>query len=373
MNAYDPATATYRLAGTQDVAPAGAKTFQFLFMDPDSASTITRTDVLFNEKASETGGCSIRFLPANNQVQLMNDAGTSPVALNAQGKYENGECIVDPAGVSKAVSGTKLTVTIPVQFRIYGPRQAWMRVYENNSSAPATDWGPRTPRPIITSVTPPSGSSSSQTFTLSSVHPSEGLAFTWADILINYDRNADHACYVRYERDTNVVHLANDVFMPPPWVGSLTPGTAGSLSNSQCTISTGVPTIQNIVFGSLNPTMDWKLNVFFKPAFTGEKVLFTAAGDGYLDPVTEESTHTDWEVRAVNKLPGGTPDWPKPQIASWSPASGGAANQTFTVAVDDQTSGSNISRVWIVFNKDLGRSDCLLPGVDPRQPNLPRG
>jgi hypothetical protein len=364
VKAYDPATAGYRLAGAQDVAPAAAKTFQFLFMDPDGASAITRTDALFNERASDTGGCSIRFFPASNQVQLMNDAGTSPVALNGQGKYENGECIVDPAGVSKAVNGAKLTVTIPVQFRIYGPRQAWMRVYENNSSAPASDWGPRTPRPIITSVTPASGSSSSQTFTLSSAHPSEGLALTWADILINYDLNGYYACYARYERAENRIRLLKDFYddqTPDPFVGTLTPGTAGSLSNSQCTISTGVPNIQDIHFDSLNPTMDWKFNVSFKPAFTGERVLFTAVGEGFLDPVTEERTHTDWEVRAVNKVPGGTPDWPKPQIASWSPASGGAANQTFTVAVDDQTAGSNIYRVWMVFNKDLdGANACYL-------------
>src|SRR5439155_18578935 len=115
----------YRDVGRDDLTAAGQKTFQLLYTDQDGASTIQRAEVLFNEKKSEVGGCYIKYFPVMNQVQLRNDAGTADITPDGNGMVANGECIVNAGGVWKTTNGSKLTVTIPVTFRLAGPRQTW--------------------------------------------------------------------------------------------------------------------------------------------------------------------------------------------------------------------------------------------------------
>ena len=88
------------------------------------------------------------------------------------------------------------------------------------------------------------------------------------NILINDALDGNRACYLAYTRADNVLYLVND--------GALSPGLvlngAGSLSNSQCTV-TGAGSSAS---GSGN-TLTLTLNMSFPSAFAGNRIVYAAA------------------------------------------------------------------------------------------------
>lgn len=74
--------------------------------------------------------------------------------------------------------------------------------------------------------------------------------------------HVEHACHVEYVRSSNKLYLKNDE--GTAFLGPVTPGVTGTVSNSQCTLDAG----RSSVFGSQN-TLTLNLTFRFKPAFAG--------------------------------------------------------------------------------------------------------
>jgi hypothetical protein len=92
------------------------------------------------------------------------------------------------------------------------------------------------------------------------------------NVLVNDWLDGRNACYLAYSRALGVLYLVNDpgtALLPELYLGS-----AGNVSNSQCTIyGTG-----SSASGSGN-TLTLTLNMSFKPSFAGNRAFYLAARD----------------------------------------------------------------------------------------------
>ncbi len=87
----------------------GSATFTVSFSDPNGWANIASAEILINTDRYAQSGCYVRYLPAGNSFQLINDAGT------AAGPLANSQCTLSGATASGA--GNTLTVTLPLSFQ----------------------------------------------------------------------------------------------------------------------------------------------------------------------------------------------------------------------------------------------------------------
>jgi hypothetical protein len=126
--------------------------------------------------------------------------------------------------------------------------------------------------PEAIGMSPPSGNTSTAilTFTYEDATAASNLQTTWA--LINTALDGRSACYVAYFAPGNQVLLVPDNGDGTQAVSMVLGGTAGSLTNSQCTVfAQGSSAVMS------GAQLTLTLNIAFKPAFAGSKVVWMAA------------------------------------------------------------------------------------------------
>jgi hypothetical protein len=124
--------------------------------------------------------------------------------------------------------------------------------------------------PTVVSVLPINGSGASATFnaTYSEVDGTSDLNAVY--LLFNTSLSAISGCNVVYYPVSNFMYLFNDAGSGLV-AGSISPGVAGTLSNSQCTISNaGAVTITGI-------QLKVPVAITFSGTFTGTKTVFAYA------------------------------------------------------------------------------------------------
>jgi hypothetical protein len=126
--------------------------------------------------------------------------------------------------------------------------------------------------PTAVSVTPSSGSGTTQTFSFLFSDAGGASKITYIQALINGSLSWPNSCAVLYIQSTNRLYLVLD--SGAGWQGPLTPGQAGTLSNSQCTLDGGGSSASAV---GNNLTVNAALT--FKAAFTGSKTVFLDAED----------------------------------------------------------------------------------------------
>jgi hypothetical protein len=125
------------------------------------------------------------------------------------------------------------------------------------------------------SVTPSSGSGSSGAFTFQygDTAGATDLASTYAWFNTTGSATSVASCLVRYDEAANTVSLLNDA--ATQWTtGTL--GAAGTLQNSQCSVTLGGSTTV-VRAGNL---LTWRLAMTFKTAFAGSKAVYMYADNG---------------------------------------------------------------------------------------------
>jgi 6-phosphogluconolactonase len=135
----------------------------------------------------------------------------------------------------------------------------------NTSSTPP-------PPQLAVSVTPNSGSGASQIFAFRYSDSNGYLSLTNAYAGFGPTAYVEHSCRVEYYRAANKLYLKNDDGRA--FLGPVTPGVAGTLSNSQCTLNAG----SSSVSGSGN-TLTLNLDFSFQPAFAGTQGIYMYAID----------------------------------------------------------------------------------------------
>jgi hypothetical protein len=90
--------------------------------------------------------------------------------------------------------------------------------------------------------------------------------------LINGPLDSAHGCYVYYALASNALYMVNDA--ASAFTAPLTPGSAGTLSNSQCTLNGAGSSAS----GSGN-TLTLALSISFTPAFAALQNIYGYALD----------------------------------------------------------------------------------------------
>jgi hypothetical protein len=190
---------------------------------------------------------------------------------------QNSQCTIDAGSSSASGSGTNLTVNLALSFKpaFGGAKNVYMDAGDGLDSGwqQRGSWTVPAVPPTVVSVTPNSGSGSSQTFSFvyadTRGYASVGSVLT----IINSSLSVSGACYFLYYPGPNVFYLANDAVTA--WLGPAALGTTGSLQNSQCTIDAGSSSASG---SGTNLTVNLALS--FKPAFGGAKSVYMDAFDG---------------------------------------------------------------------------------------------
>jgi hypothetical protein len=189
--------------------------------------------------------------------------------------------------------------------------------------------------PPVVSALPAAGSGSAQTFTLNVFNSAGAANISYAYLLVNASLSAASGCFVEYNHVANTFRLQNDA--GTAWSGPITPGSAASLSNSQCTISGNGASI--VAFGNY---LSVTIPTSFAFAFGGAKTSFGFDFDNAMNG-------SGWITTGSWTVPSSGP----PAVVSALPAAGSGLAQTFTLTVADGAGAANISYAYLLVNSAL--------------------
>ncbi len=334
--------------------------FTFKFSNPTGYANLGVVYTLINGGLSAAGGCIPYYVPASNSIYLFNDAGnavTGPLIVGTGGALSNSQCSIDAGQSSANGSGNTLTLTLAITFNSSFKGTQTIFGYAADNASGNSGWqtlGTWTPSgggaiptpPSADSVSPQSGSGANQTFTFlySSVNGYQYIADAYA--LINSSLSAAGGCIPYYVQSTNSLYLFNDAGNGA--IGPVTPGSAGTLSNSQCTINAAGSTVSGA-----NKILALKLAISFKPAFAGDKKVYGAAIDA-------ANLNSGWQTLGVWNTSGSITPLP-PTADSVTPASGSGASQTFTFKFSSSNGYQYVTSAYMLINSSLNAAAGCVP------------
>jgi hypothetical protein len=197
--------------------------------------------------------------------------------------------------------------------------------------------------PQIASVTQGTAPGGASTFAVT-VQDGNGYADIEAVyFLIDRTLSGVNACYLVYQRGTNLIYLLNDD--SSAWLTAVTPGTSASVSNSQCTLLAA----DSSITGNGN-AMTVQFGVQYKSGFTGLKSIYVLARDlGNAD--------TGWQTMGTLSIGSNV----SPQAVSVVPTTLGTDSAALTVTTQDGNGYSDIQAVYFLIDRTLsGLNACYL-------------
>ena len=277
---------------TPDAGAGQAKTFTFAYTDSDGATDLNTVYGLFNTSTGLSSACYVYYVRASNLLYLENNAGTGAqgsVTPAQTGTVANSQCSINGASSSVTVSGNLLKVLVNITFRaaFAGTENIYMNAAgnEGQTSGGLTlkgTWNTTTDvAPTDVSVTPPSGTGTTQTFSFEFADANGYQDLNTVSGMFNTSTGTANACYFYYVVSTNTLNLENNAGTGSQ--GSVTPGVAGSVSNSQCTIS-GTGASVTLLGNDLTLTVP----VVFQ-------ATFTAPQNTYLSATDDEGLTSGWQ------------------------------------------------------------------------------
>jgi hypothetical protein len=288
MTASDPTTIvapTSAIPSIVSLSPAAStgasQTFTFQFSDTAGWQALTVLNVLINNSLDANRACYLAYAVGSHLLYLVTDSGTGLLPGVQPGgagfPVSNGQCSITSATATE--SGNTLTLTVAITFsssfggnkviylaaRDLAGNSGWQTMGVHGvPPLPATF-----PNPVSMSPALGTTASATLTFTYQDATAASNLQTMWA--LVNTALDAHSACYFAYNAQVNMVFLVPDNGNGLQAPGMLLSGS-GTLTNGQCTISAqGSGAVQT---GS---QLALTLNILFKPAFAGSKVVWMAA------------------------------------------------------------------------------------------------
>jgi len=263
-------------------------------------------DILINNFLDGRKACYLAYVVSSSTLVLVDDAGEAggpyagSVPLGNSTPIQNSQCAVTL--VSAMGNGPSLTLMLNIAFKPAFGGNRIMYVSARDQGQGNTDWqplgiwqAPFTPLGTIavTGLTPgrgsgPSGTNQQLTLTVTDTRGTGD--FGVVDVLINRFIDGRQACYLAYVASSNSLILIDDPGdAGGPYAGSMPlNGGSGSIQNSQCMVS-GTGSSANLSPNTLTLT----LNVTFKAAFAGNRVVYAAGRD------SAGGNNTDWQAVAT--------------------------------------------------------------------------
>jgi hypothetical protein len=290
-----------------------------------------------------------------NALYLMSDSGasfTGPVTPGGTGTLSNSQCSVAASSVSVVPSGNALTIIETSTFKsaFAGSKTTMMNAYSNANVA--TGWAtvgawtvPGTPPPPPAppfSVSPASGSGSTQKFVFSFTDDAGASDIGQGHMLITGNGTGNQACYLLYQTSNKALYLMSD---SGALTGPVAPGGSGTLANSQCSVPAS-----GVSVSSSGNTLTVTETTTFTSAFAGSKTTM-------MNRYNAANVAVGWTTVGAWTVPG-TP--PPPPFAV-SPASGSGSTQAFTFTF---TSSAGATDIWqghmLITGNGTGNQACYL-------------
>ena len=209
------------------------------------------------------------------------------------------------------------------------------------------------PVPPSVAATGPVGSTGiSNTFVFRFDDPSGFQNLGVVNALLNRSLDGRRACYIAYSQPTRTLFLVNDDGPDSGLSAGLVLGGTNSVSNSQCQINGA----GSSAVGSGN-TLTLSLNITFRPAFSGNQVVYLAARD-------VAGNNSGWSTMGFHAVPGATATFPN--AIGQTPATGNVATSIISFDYEDQSSAGNIRTTWALINTALdGSRACYVAFFNP--------
>jgi Bacterial Ig-like domain (group 3) len=261
-----------------------SQTFQYLFSDASGATAIKSVRTLIGTGTANAGSCQFMYDVASNMLSVMKDDGSgwgSSQLLGVSGSIGNSQCSVN-TGVSNAIlSGNYLTLNLATTFTpsFAGTRSIYMLAvdvtgfstgFKSKGTWTTANIVAQAPSPV--SVTPNSGSGTSQTFQYVFSDVNGAWYIKSLRVLINATTSNVSACEFYYTVGNNSLQAMKDD--GSTWGTAQVLGTVGSVGNSQCSVNTAV---SSAVKSGNNITLN--LAITFASGFTGTKNIYMQAYD----------------------------------------------------------------------------------------------
>jgi hypothetical protein len=282
---------------TPSSGSGATQTFSMVYTDPNGLSDLKAAYVLFNTAIQMNAACRVIYYPALNQMHLYDDAGTTQSAAVTPGSattVSNSQCTLNGTGSSFSNAGNNLTLSVSLTFNaaFAGAKNIYMYAAENSGlTAGWTQkgtWTTGAPQPpVLVSVTPSSGSGATQTFSMVYTDPNGLSDLKSVYVFFNTSLNVNAACRVIYYPALNQMHLYDDAGTTQS--AAVTPGSATTVSNSQCTLNgTGSS------FSNAGNNLTLNVALTFTGTFTGLKniYMYAAENNGTTAGWTQKGTWT---------------------------------------------------------------------------------
>src|ERR1035438_5466428 len=307
--------------------------------------------VVVNSSLSGYQGCYISIDPVHKTLLLLNDGATAwqgPITLPTAGTLANSQCTINGGSSSIVLSGNNATVNLALSFSsgfgglktVYGYAQAAGGL--NSGWTALGNWTVTAALPQAVSVTPSTGTGSSNTFSFVFSDANGASDLGIVQVVVNSSLSGYQGCYISIDPVHNTLWLLNDG--ATAWQGPITLPTAGTLGNSQCTLNGGS---SSIALSGNNATVNLALS--FSGSFGGAKNVYgyAQAAGGLNSGWTGLG---NWTVPAV-----------LPQAVSVTPSTGTGSSNTFSFLY----SGANGGMVQVVVNSSLSGYQGCYVSIDP--------
>jgi hypothetical protein len=261
------------------------QTFSVVVNDPSGPADLNNIQLLFNTTASRLSACNASYDAYTNTISLYTDAGAGfvgSVTPGSSAQVSNSQCTLSGMGSSHSTSGNTLTLNVALTFTttFAGQKNAYVYVQGNdglNNGGWASEgtWTPPAEPPTVVSLSPNSGTGTTQTFSVVVNDPSGPADLNNIQLLFNTTASRLSACNVNYDAAANTMYLYNDG--GAGFVGSVTPGSSAQVSNSQCLLS-GMGSSHS----TSGNTLTLKVALTFSGTFTGARnaYVYVQGNDG---------------------------------------------------------------------------------------------
>jgi hypothetical protein len=255
------------------------QTFTMVYSDPNGLSDLSDVLVLFNTPLKLSSACAVVYVPRANQMYLYDDAGTgfsTGVTPGSSASVSNSQCALSGKGSSLSTSGNSLTLNAALTFSstFVGSKNVYLDAVGKTHSSGWVKEGTWIPSsegpPSVVSLSPTTGTGSTQTFTAIYSDPN-GLA-DLNDVLVLFNASAQlsGSCTVIYIPETDQLFLYNDA--GTRLSAGVTPGSAAQVSNSQCTLGGMGSSVS-----AWDDTLTVNVTLTFSGTFTGLKNAYLNA------------------------------------------------------------------------------------------------
>jgi probable HAF family extracellular repeat protein len=298
--------------------------FVLEYWDALGATDLALARVRIGAANVSVGSCTVDYDASTGLVRLQDDTSAwGPWTVFGSGTLSNSQCTLHLASSSAAPNDTTLTIVLDLSFtpRFSGTKTIYMRAASATDASAKTDWVARGTWTIPAvevapvSVTPDSGSSAIQLFTLT-YSDSFGVTtdLSAAQVRIAAGNAAAGSCTVHYNAMTNAVRMQDD---GGTW-GAWTPLGSGTLGNSQCTLD-----LAQTSATTADTTLSLALRLAFNASFAGARTIFMKASSS-TGPSSGWQPRGTWTVTPAHV-----------EVAAVSPDTGFGVSQLFTLAYAD--------------------------------------